>query len=369
MACTCPSDFESLLKERGLVVLDSDDVPEQDDTNDLDTFLKYEALLILSLLSQNKSPRATLANQIKKVVSGMDLSAVSPSEQQRIIQGMSIALQEYKSAIVPAQKKLLIERMNIMGSRTQKNVQNGILTSRREIELKFQQDLYSDITKSMEPPVPLLSPLSSAARQTTSWNQQVIQWSAKDTVAMDYLGNSQALYAGKFIDKNLINRARNIITRDYSLYGDSPEKISQLIKDNLVEMVNVTDTYWRTVATNALANARSYANLRAFQETGVHSYVFVAVIDSRTTKICESLNGKVFPVRPALERMESAINAQDLESLDKFTPMVRTIPGDGLTFSAQGQTFGPDVSESWLIANGVTIPPLHFLCRSTIRPN
>lgn len=383
MACTSPScnaDALDLLKSKGVVLLDADDVPEDDDTNDLITFLKYEGLLALALLRNNAGPKRVLQEQIKRLVNPMDLAEVSLAEQQRILNGLSVSLQQYKEAIVPVQQKLLNERMTQMTRRTRTNVAKEILTSRAQAE-KLERGLFIEKLefggRPPQIPAPQAQPVTPSPRaarfnttSTTSWNQQTITWAQKDTVAMQYLERSQAIYAGKFIDTNLIDTARNIITRDYSLYGNNRDKVAQLIKDGLVSMPDVTDRYWKIVTTNALANARSYANLREMQEQGVHSFVFVAVMDERTTTICRSLNSRVFPVKPALDRMEGAINAQDLESLDKFTPMVRVIKdqGDGLTFSAQGQTFGEDVSDAFLLANGIIIPPLHFLCRSTIKP-
>lgn len=381
MACTslsCNADALDLLKSKGVVILDADDVPEDDDTNDLITFLKYEGLLALALLRNNAGPKRVLQEQIKHLVSPMDLAEVSLAEQQRILNGLSVSLQQYKEAIVPVQQKLLNERMTQMARRTRTNVAKEIITSRAQAE-KLERGLFIEkLEFGGRPPqipapqqtIPLPRAASFNTTSTTSWNQQTITWAQKDTVAMQYLERSQAIYAGKFIDINLIDTAKNIITRDYSLYGNNRDKVAQLIKDGLVSMPDVTDRYWKIVTTNALANARSYANLREMQEQGVHSFVFVAVMDERTTTICRSLNGRVFPVTPALDRMEGAISAQDLESLDKFTPMVRVIkdPGDGLTFSAQGKTFGPDVDDAFLLANGIIIPPLHFLCRSTIKP-
>lgn len=388
MACISHSSIDSLLKERGIILLDADDVPEAEDTNDLDVFLRYEGLLALALLSINKTPKALVKSQIRNLVSDMDLAVVSLSEQRRIINGFEEALSNYKAAVVPAQQKLLNDRMTRMAERTQTNVAREILKERVKVEREIERQVIKSLPTPKPTPAPVFAPPPKppsapnlpaliptprqrptfTTTQTTSWNQQTIRWTAKDTVAMKYLSDSQALYAGKFIDTNLIDRARNIIARDYSLYGDNPAKVSQLIKDGLVEMIDVTDNYWRTVATNALANARSYANLRAFADEGVHSFLFVAVMDIRTSQICSSLNGRTFPVKPALDRMEKAMVAQDIETLDKFTPMVRTLPGKEIQFSAQGKTFGPDASDDFLLAEGIIIPPLHFLCRSTIKP-
>jgi SPP1 gp7 family putative phage head morphogenesis protein len=192
---------------------------------------------------------------------------------------------------------------------------------------------------------------------------------------MEYLGRSHALYAGKYIEEGMVKRARNIITRDYSLYGDDAAAIGQRVKDGLVSMANVTDSYWQTVATNALAQARTYANLATMHAQGVSHYTFVAVLDERTTTICRSLAGKTWAVSPSLDRMERAISATELAELERSLPFVRDVPGaDGETI---GFAFGPadnpthfnaETDLAQLAAMGVNIPPLHFYCRSTIRP-
>lgn len=218
-------------------------------------------------------------------------------------------------------------------------------------------------------------PPKASTRQTSSWNQYSAKWTQKDALAMNYLAKSQALYAGKFIDESLVKRARNIITRDYSLYGDNPAKIGELVKDGLVSMVDVTEPYWRTVAVNALNNARTYANLATMDEAGVQYFRFVAVLDERTTQICRHLDGKTWPVRPMLERMQKAQQATTLEELDRWTPMVRDVKneaGEVIGFAIGPKDsptqFSTEIDTAALAAAGACIPPLHFHCRSTIKP-
>ena len=87
---------------------------------------------------------------------------------------------------------------------------------------------------------------------------------------------------GKYFSETLVDKARNIITRDYSIYGDNPDKLKLRFKENMVAMVEATDSYWGTVATNALNHARSYSAIRTMSETGIIAYRIKAVLDSRT---------------------------------------------------------------------------------------
>jgi hypothetical protein len=203
-------------------------------------------------------------------------------------------------------------------------------------------------------------------QMTFSWTPTVTKWSAADTATMNWLSRNGALFAGKYFDDNLVDKARKILTRDYSLYGDNLAKFKLRVKDGLVPFVEATDRYWEVVATNALNMARSYQAVWALNKTGVRGYRIKAVLDSRTTQICRALDGKEFLVQEAWPMFDGIANAQTIDELTEIKPMVKQNP-DG-TFSANGTVFDADTPSTELARLGLMFPPFHWACRSTIQP-
>lgn len=150
--------------------------------------------------------------------------------------------------------------------------------------------------------------------------------------------------------------------------------------------------YWRLVALNSANRARSYGHLSTMSRGGIVNYIFSAVVDKRTSNICRSLDGTVFPVSTGMAKF-SDLELQsplDFEAAEKIMPFVRDTrlpngeiemsiapPGGGRTVlgimsrSGVGRAdFKPPVRElaspSQLAGAGVAVPPIHQACRSTI---
>ncbi|MGK3946915.1 hypothetical protein ABK046_52185, partial [Streptomyces caeruleatus] len=62
--------------------------------------------------------------------------------------------------------------------------------------------------------------------------------------------------------------------------------------------------YWRLVANQASSRAYHYGLTRAGLSLGYTGYRLDAVIDKATTPVCRSLDGKVFWLADAVQRLE-----------------------------------------------------------------
>lgn len=369
---TCCAALDTLLLKHRIVRLDA--LAPDADPNDERTFLILEGLLVAALLQVNKGPKAHLQSQIEAILAEhkTDLGRLSQAQQTRLGNQIEHALNDYSKQVLPAQQQALHKAMTDIAQRTQ-------TTLAKQAQAAHPLTTFTPTPDpSKNHPLAQLKPVAKpipAASQTPSWTRTAVAWTEKDAAAMDYLAKSRALYAGKYIDENLVTRARNIITRNYSLYADQPEKVSQRILDGMVSMPDVTDQYWRTVSTNALNHARTYSNLTTMTKMGVSAYVFCAVLDERTTDLCRSLDAKRFPVAPAMERYDKGLESADLTALEEVHPFVASTFDEagehtGYTFGKGDNVtqIGLNPDDSYLIAQGICIPPLHFYCRSTIKP-
>lgn len=116
-----------------------------------------------------------------------------------------------------------------------------------------------------------------------------------------------------------------------------------------------TVPYWRVVANAAASRSYHWGLLKAAQFQGRTGYQFVAVLDDRTSEICEKLNGRQWFIADAVNLMERAARDPDPASVRNYMPWVSAGTVEGLSSDA-------------LRDLGVMVPPLHGNCRSTIVP-
>lgn len=149
--------------------------------------------------------------------------------------------------------------------------------------------------------------------------------------------------------------------------------------------------YMRVVASQAVNSSRVYGELRGLQDARIYSYVFWAVMDERTTEECRLLHETEFKVEDALARYQAIADDPDPEACVRLKPFVRSSvnPDTGkrelyvndrngdrqriatIETSAKGRvddrgSFSDKASLPTMDALGISYPPLHELCRSTI---
>jgi len=377
VSCGCAEqDLNTLLDdliytETGVIILDQAAKSIADPTT-LRGFLLHEGLLVKQLLTNSIPAKAALKAELNDLFSPESIaihgSPASPYYQERVAE----AWRNYSDSTVPHASRLIRDAQLDIGERT-------MMSWARQYDSKTR---------------PATVDAGFKTEVSFSWEPEKTRWTEKDQYAMEFLGANNAIYMGKHFNERQVTMAKNIIARDQSLYADNPEKAGQRIKEGLVSMADVTDAYWKTVSTNALNNARSYAGLRYCAKRGIVAYRIRAVIDSRTTPICQSLNGRVFPVQQGLEVFEKMNSASSVEQLDLASPMVRTEringkptgryivgkdekrwvfdslddlqPWSGL--DADDEVKPLKTSTEALTASGVMFPPFHFNCRSGLEP-
>ena len=138
--------------------------------------------------------------------------------------------------------------------------------------------------------------------------------------------------------------------------------------------------YWDVLAGSFISRGRSFATLSAFKEAGIERYTIEAVLDEATTDTCRFLHGKIFSVKSGLNLFERAEANPD--ELKNISPWVRTGRDDEghrhlfverdkertsiATIKDDRGTFSNSADEKTLESLGVSVPPFHGLCRSTL---
>ncbi len=188
--------------------------------------------------------------------------------------------------------------------------------------------------------------------------------------------------------KSFSRQARSIVSEGVS-QGLGQNQIAEDLDRRLGFSVKKSESYW-TIVANAFANrARTWTQLSSFDEAGIERYRFEAVLDEVTTETCRFLHGKIFSVQRGLDKFKEVERKKSPEAIRDVTPWVRTTTNeDGdrvLAFEREGEQvevaqivesavgqkdevgkFSKAMSNENLQENGLTLPPLHGLCRSTV---
>lgn len=111
--------------------------------------------------------------------------------------------------------------------------------------------------------------------------------------------------------------------------------------------------HWRGVATTAASSAYHYGLSRAGLGQGYTGYELVAVLDNRTSDVCEALDGRRFWLADAVANVEkrARVAPEDLK--------------EEMPFPKWDQIH--DHTQAELTKAGILTPPFHPFCRTTMR--
>lgn len=125
----------------------------------------------------------------------------------------------------------------------------------------------------------------------------------------------------------LLFNARETITQGL-IQGQSVARMSKSLADAMGKSYHQAETLIRTETNNFHAQA----DVRAYEAAGVEEYEFVATLDSRTSEICASLDGKHFPIKEA----KTGVNYPPMHPRCRSTT-VEYDPEDAADWAASGQ--------------------------------
>ena len=185
-------------------------------------------------------------------------------------------------------------------------------------------------------------------------------------------------------------RARAIVAAGTEA-GFTSAAISERLARELGAMgIRRSRSYYQTCAAIYQARGRSYGLLRSFDDAGIQRFRFEAVLDRQTTEQCRFLHGQVFSVPSALGSFDAVADAGP-ESVYDLQPFVNVGPGpngERELWYRQGRegervrvaqidrpgvgkpdtrgSYSRAMSTGALESAGITTPPLHGRCRSTL---
>jgi hypothetical protein len=187
----------------------------------------------------------------------------------------------------------------------------------------------------------------------TYGSAEVVEEFAEKLAIKNGLVKSTKHYTNEFFESTISPRLYTLVEK-YSDHKDEAlliDKVEKLISKNLLQEA----PYWKVVSNANISRAHQYGVLKSASKSGYSGYIIRAVIDNRTTEICQNLNGREFWISDGLALLENIVSA-DETTIKDVAPWVTT--GE----EVEGKTTDE------LKAQNHLVPPFHANCRSQVIP-
>jgi hypothetical protein len=195
-----------------------------------------------------------------------------------------------------------------------------------------------------------------------------------DEKVIKYLANEGPYWIGNFYNNHLsqriseIGRAivldgsigigqssilmKNALEKEFALTGGPTSFQSELSAPFAGKAQNYIDI----ISSNAAVKARNYSNIISFDQAEIEVYEFTAVMDNRTSEICQYMNGRKFSTSTAVNLIDRITEADSPEEVKGITPWVSA--KEAVNIGGKGNIESQNEN---LASAGIMMPPLHGL--------
>ena len=158
-------------------------------------------------------------------------------------------------------------------------------------------------------------------------------------------------WVGKEFNKGFSDRLKDII--ESAFRGDvARSELAQRLKEEFASELKQSVRYFEGVSDHIISQNQNISTVNQARKYGVKYYKVVAVMDSRTSAICRSMNGRLIPAEHIERQCDNIMNAKDMASKKAAATWAKA-PYNGRS-DKMDSNFG--------------MPPYHFRCRTEIMP-
>lgn len=158
-------------------------------------------------------------------------------------------------------------------------------------------------------------------------------------------------WVGKEFNKGFTDRLKDII--ESAFRGEvARSELAGRLKDEFASELNQSVRYFEGVSDHIISQNQNISTVNQARKYGVKYYKVVAVMDSRTSAICRSMNGRLIPAEHIERQCDNIMNAKDMASKKAAATWAKA-PYNGRS-DKMDSNFG--------------MPPYHFRCRTEIVP-
>lgn len=158
-------------------------------------------------------------------------------------------------------------------------------------------------------------------------------------------------WVGKEFNKDFSDRLKDII--ESAFRGEvARSELAGRLKDEFASELKQSVKYFEGVSDHIISQNQNISTVNQARKYGVKYYKVVAVMDSRTSAICRSMNGRLIPAEHIERQCDNIMNAKDMASKKAAATWAKA-PYNGRS-DKMDSNFG--------------MPPYHFRCRTEIVP-
>lgn len=158
-------------------------------------------------------------------------------------------------------------------------------------------------------------------------------------------------WVGKEFNKGFSDRLKDIIESAFRGEVARSELVGRL-KEEFASELKQSVRYFEGVSDHIISQNQNISTVNQARKYGVKYYKVVAVMDSRTSAICRSMNGRLIPAEHIERQCDNIMNAKDMASKKAAATWAKA-PYNGRS-DKMDSNFG--------------MPPYHFRCRTEIVP-
>ncbi len=176
-----------------------------------------------------------------------------------------------------------------------------------------------------------------------------------DEPAAIWLANDTQFWVGNAWDEGLGKEIADTALLVLEEGGGAAE-VGRRLQETLGPRFERSEDYWNVVGNATMQRSRNFGATQDFLDAGVSTYTIEAVMDERTSQVCETMNGTVFEVRHAVQLRDAYMEAESPEDVKAAAPWRQADAVAGI------KALGPDA----MATAGLSLPPYHGRCRTTV---
>lgn len=171
-----------------------------------------------------------------------------------------------------------------------------------------------------------------------------------DSNAVRILNKHNCFWLGEHYGKDIGPKIAELTAKAVR-EGTGRKQLAKDLKEALGGQAGGNYKYWDVAASAALVRSRSFGCISGMSEAEISEYEILAMGDERMCATCGNMNGRVFSVSQAMDKIKSVLDIEDPEEFKN------AMPWGG---------FDPKSSNDKLMSQGRAVPPFHGRCRCVI---
>jgi SPP1 gp7 family putative phage head morphogenesis protein len=232
----------------------------------------------------------------------------------------------------------------------------------RAIERVIANNLGENFANSVYPETRKFTEISyKLSAQENQFRNARISFGPIDVQNIETAKSNGVFWIKSHYDTAISDKLADIINTNISENNSSTQLANEL-KTEFSSISKQSDSYFQGLAEHTGLRVREFGRLHNYHRLGATHYQIVAVIDDRTSDICLALDGKIFPLEPALKSIDAMMRVQEetsdpdeaKERLKEIAPFIRD---DQIEYNDAGIPYG-------ISGEHVGFPPFHWRCRS-----